>query len=170
MTETLTTFTARPWRYYILHCVTVVFFALLLFAYLTNPDIPQKFEPLIIAAVFAALAAMVTNMILTVTGKMYIPDGELILSSDSIVIKSITILLSDIKRVEIKTSDYAGARLTYWRRRGLTDGSGNRIEVYANDGVHTCKFVIGSYTQRDSVREIIEEWKSNGIGVEAIVF
>jgi hypothetical protein len=108
----------------------------------------------------SALVATVVGIILPATNlvKMYIIDGQLVLSPESIIIRSTSFLSKDIKKVEIRAYRYVGLR--------SSDGSGNTIEITNNDDkIIGCRFVIKSKHQRERLYLIIQQWASNGIEV-----
>jgi hypothetical protein len=158
MTEVFDKYSKQTTIYYILQTTTVLTILFLIMAKVTNLQVTQKYLPYLIALVILALVTIVLNMILTSTNlvKMYIKDGELILSTESIIVDGTNISLSEVKKIVIKANDYRGAR--------SSDGSGNRLEIYdLTDKVHACRFVIKSITQRDNLREILNQWSTNGV-------
>jgi hypothetical protein len=162
MTETFDTFTSRPRIYYILLCLSILTFSFLLFAKFTDLDLPQKYMPYVIIIVILGIIAILSFVILTVFGRMYIIDGELILSSEFVTINLITISLGEVKRIDIKANDYKGAR--------SSDGSGNRIEIHINNNVYSCRFVINSKSQRDNLKQLTKDWQANGVNIETLAF
>ena len=162
MEETLYTFSRKTKLYYLLQIGTIAFFLFLFIAYKYNLQGPK---PLIAILLILGLTIVIANMILTATNlvTMYIIDGEVTLSSTEIKINDTPILLSDIKRIEIGIKDYKGAK--------ASDGSGNRIEITdSTNKLLSCRFVIQSKDQQQTLKQIVNQWKENGLSVKPIVF
>lgn len=106
------------------------------------------------------LIIVISNMFLTATNlvKMYVVDGELILSSEKITIKSKTMDLKTARKIEISANDYRGAR--------TSDGSGNWVEITnADNEVTRCRFVIKSKEQKDKLGAILKQWELDGVNI-----
>ena len=162
MEESFNTFSRKTPLYYILISLSASFFLFLFICGKYNSQLPKS---LVIIVTVIGLIAIVSYMLLSASNLVpfYIRDGELTLSAEAIKINSIVIPFSDIERIEIGTNDYVGAR--------ASDGSGNKIEITKKDRSSLkYKFVIESKTQRDSLRDIIDKWKQQGLHVEPFVF
>jgi len=160
MSEVFNTYSRRPTIYYIFNVVMLLPFILLFIGWKVDLKASSKYYPYFIALFVSALVATVIGMILPATKlvRMYIIDGELILSSEAITIKSQVIALKTVRKIEIRASDYKGAR--------TSDGSGNRIEVANSDSeIVRCRFVIKSKEQKDKLDSILKQWESNGVNI-----
>lgn len=162
MEEVFDTYTRKTKIHYILLSIYALTCIPILWKFM-GAIISQKYDTLIMVSFVICLITAITYMVLSATHlvKMYEKDGEMILSSESISIKSIKIPWQDIKKIEISANDYRGAK--------SSDGSGNRIRVIENSGMaYHCRFVISSITQRNNLKGIIEGFKSQGITIDTI--
>ncbi len=162
MTEIFDTYSSRPSIYYILHFVTGLTFLFLFVAWQMDLKVPQKYLPFVISLLVLGIITVVGNAVVTATNiiKMYIKDGELTLSPELVIIRSIKLPLNDIKKIEIRASDFKGAR--------TSDGSGNWMKITCNDSkTFQCKFVIKSKEQRDSLYSILNQWNKDGVSVDS---
>lgn len=97
--------------------------------------------------------------------KMYIKDGEIALTANSIVLNSYLINISDIKKIIVLADDYKG------KQKGTSDGSGNWIEIYDLDNqIYKKRFVINSTEQRNALQEILSDYSAVGLTVSTSGF
>ncbi|MEB0260992.1 MULTISPECIES: hypothetical protein [unclassified Mucilaginibacter] len=160
MVEVFDTYTKKNKLYYTLQTVSILTIIFLVVAKIINLKLPLKFPPYLIALFGICLTLIVVNMILTGTNliKMYVKDGEISMSTKSITFKSLTIPITDIKKIEINANDFRGAR--------SSDGSGNQIKIYGcSNEIFQSRFVINSMTQRDNLRQILNKLNINGVKI-----
>jgi hypothetical protein len=133
-------------------------FILLFIGWSIDLKFTSKYYPYFIALFVLSMIASIVGIALPALGKMYIVDGQLVLSPESIIIRSTDIALNDIKKIEIKAYSYVGSR--------SIDGSGNTIVITNNvDEIVGCRFVIKSKDQRERLYLIIQQWASGGTEV-----
>lgn len=159
MTEKFDTYTQKTKLYYILQVITILTILSILGAKITDLQLPLGYKPLLITLVILGLITIVINLLLTSTNfvKMYKKDGELIVTTESVTINEKTILLKDIRKIEVNANDYKGAR--------SSDGSGNRIYITFDDKIITSRFVISSKDQQNNLSKILTQWKLAGIEI-----
>jgi len=126
--------------------------------------IEPKYTTLIVFLFVVGLLSVCGYVVVTGTGivKMYTIDGEMIISDGAININNITISLSEISSMDVRAKDYPGAR--------SSDGSGNwmRIEKKSREKIET-RFVIASKIQKNSLGQILQKWKDNGLPVNITI-
>jgi hypothetical protein len=90
--------------------------------------------------------------------KMYTVDGKIEISDHFIKINDNRLKLEEITKIVVNATEYKG------NRRGTSDGSGNRIEIYINnEKVHDLTFVIKSYLQLNNLNAIMAKLSEKGI-------
>ena len=160
MIETFDTYSRRPPIHYFFTIAFYSTLALFLIAWQIDLKASSKYYLYFIALLVSGIIANIIGMILPATNlaKMYIVDGQLVLSPESIIIQSTSIALKDIKKIDIKAYSYVGSR--------SIDGSGNTIVLTNNvNEILGCRFVIKSKDQRERLYLIIQQWASRGIEV-----
>ena len=161
MELTFGTYTRRIKLYYIFIILMIVLLAAAIAFYdMQLPDIYVQILVGLSLAIFVIRSFIPYKIV-----KMYIPDGEVKISAERIIINSIIIPTEQIKTLGIKIADYEG------NKRGTSDGSGNKIQVTDKNGrVLSTNFIIKTFDEMREIKTIVEQWKESNISVEPIMF
>lgn len=151
--------------YYTLYIIAILGFLPLILSKIFTPQFLSQFNTCSIVLFIIGFLSVITILFFSSTNfvNLYVKNGEITISEDSIRISADIILLENIEKIEIDAKDYKGAR--------ASDGSGNVIEIYEQNKTKSrYRFVIKSRTQRDNLQDILNKWVKNGIVVRPIGF
>ena len=157
MTEVFDTYTKRTKAYYIALLILVV--PILLLA-LTNifSGLQLSHEHTRYLGGSCAFGLAVYLFLNNCFIKMYIVDGKISFLNNVITTNSLTIPLQEIKKIVIVANDYEG------KRRGTSNGSGNRIEIHDQyNAVHVYRFVVKSYIESYNLKKILNHYTESGL-------
>ncbi len=160
MSEVFDTYSRKPTIYYIFSRIILLPLILLFIGWWIDLKISSEYYPYFISLLVLGLIGTIVGIILPATNlvKMYIVDGQLILSPESVIVRSTILSSKNIKKIEIKAYSYVGSR--------SIDGSGNTIEITTKSNeIVGCRFVIKSKDQREKLYLIIQQWASDSIDV-----
>lgn len=94
----------------------------------------------------------------------YKETGELMFTEKFLVLKGKQIDIEEIRKLRIEATQCKG--LPAGGRSGISDGTGNYIEIYLkNNSKLREKIIIEQVRQRNSLKLLMEDWKNEGIEV-----
>ncbi len=166
MEEVFETYSERPKKYYTFLIIKILY-PILWVLILTHQDIADNYVFITCTLVFSGLIAIIIGMMLTITDKMYIRDGELKITPSEIYFNSVVTSINEIENIEISANNYKGS----FFRFGARDGTGNKISILSKSNERsTYQFIIASRSQRNNLRQILKQWEESGVPVGQMGF
>ncbi len=158
MTVIFDVFTKKTRLYYTAEIVSILTLLLIAWGGIFNPQFNPVFDTIIEVFLIIGSLTMVSFIIIATSGwvRVYIKDGELILTDGYMFIDSTKISLNETTAINLKVA-------TTYRKR-LGNLISNRIEVVdKNQKIYKNRFVINSSDHGEELERLLDQWRTNGV-------
>ncbi len=158
MTVIFDVFTKKTRLYYTAEIVSILTLLLIAWGGVFNPQVNPAFDTIIEVFLIIGSLTMVSFIIIATSGwvRVYIKDGELILTDGYILIDGTKISLNETTAINLKVA-------TTYRKR-LGNLISNRIEVIdKNRKIYKNRFVINSSDHGEELERLLDQWRTNGV-------